>query len=139
MRRGERGVNSVEAMLVVPLLVVMIGVMAAAGRIALAKIAVADAAGAAARAASIERSAGAAQTAATQVARASLQGGAAPCVPQVQLVADFTTPVGTSAQARATVTCTVRLGDLGVPGLPGTQTFSETRSSVIDSYRERRR
>jgi len=50
----------------------------------------------------------------------------------------FQAPIGTTAQVTATVTCTVNLSDLAIPGLPGSRTITETVSSPIDAYRERR-
>lgn len=45
----------------------------------------------------------------------------------------FGLPVGTPA----TVSCTVPLADLGVPGLPGERTITATAHSPLDTYRGR--
>ncbi len=37
----------------------------------------------------------------------------------------------------ATVTCVVNLGDISVPGLPGSLTITETVTSPLDTYRGR--
>jgi hypothetical protein len=37
----------------------------------------------------------------------------------------------------ATVTCTVSLSDLLVPGLPGSRTLTATFTSPLDPFRER--
>lgn len=133
----ERGLVSSEAIIVVPVLLLVIGALIAGGRIALAQMAVSGAAGAAARAASIERTGWAAQRAAQQVARSELAG--TPCAPQISITGNFAAPAGTPSAVQATVRCTVSLADIAVPGLPGSKTYVATKTSVIDSYRERGR
>jgi hypothetical protein len=49
----------------------------------------------------------------------------------------FRVPVGLPAQVRATVTCVVALGDLALPGFPGSRTVTATAVSPVDTYRER--
>ncbi len=52
--------------------------------------------------------------------------------------AAFNAPIGNTAQANVTVTCTVNLSDLSIPGVPGSRTITATAGSPVDAYRERR-
>ena len=52
--------------------------------------------------------------------------------------AAFNASIGDTAQVNVTVTCTVNLSDLSIPGVPGTRTITATASSPVDAYRERR-
>lgn len=137
-RRDERGVSSMEAAVVLTALMVFILIVAAAGRVSDARTAVKTAAAAGARAASLERSAGAARSAAADVAAASLNNDSVACNPNVSTsTGGFSVRVGQPAQVSTTVSCTVRLGDLLVAGLPGSVSMSATRTSVLDRYRQR--
>ncbi|MFE4663800.1 hypothetical protein ACFRI7_03110 [Streptomyces sp. NPDC056716] len=49
----------------------------------------------------------------------------------------FSAAIGEPASTTATVTCTVRLSDIGLPGLPGSKTLTSSFTSSIDSYRQR--
>lgn len=137
--RGERGSTSIEAAIVIPTVMIFILLMVAAGRVALAQSQVVTAAEAGARAASIERSSGQARSSAAQVAAATLDSGGVSCSPNVSTsTGGFAVPVGQPASVTTTVTCTVALGDLAVPGLPGSRTFTSTATSPLDTYRGRR-
>lgn len=137
-RRNERGMASMEAAVVLTAFMVFILIVVAAGRVSDARTAVHTAAGAGARAASLERSAGAARSAASKVAAASLTNDSVACNPSVSTsTGGFSVRVGQPAQVSTTVRCTVRLGDLLVPGLPGSVSMSATQTSVLDRYRER--
>lgn len=139
MRRDERGSAAVElALLVLPVMaIVMLAV--AGGRIAIAQGSVQQAATDAARAASIARTQGAAQSGARAAAAATLTNEGLACdTTQVDVdTSGFAVPVGTPAQVSATVTCVVRLADLGVGALPGSHTVTATVSSPLDTYRGR--
>ncbi len=137
--RGERGSTSIEAAIVIPTVMIFILIMVAGGRIASAQSKVVTAAEAGARAASIERTASQARSSAAQVAAATLRGGDVSCSPDVSTsTGGFAVPVGQPASVTTTVTCTVALGDLAVPGLPGSRTFTSTAISPLDTYRGRR-
>lgn len=127
-----------EAAVVLTVFMVFILIVVAAGRVSDARTAVHTAAGAGARAASLERSAGAARSAASKVAAASLSNDSVACNPSVSTsTGGFSVRVGQPAQVSTTVRCTVRLGDLLVPGLPGSVSMSASQTSVLDRYRER--
>ena len=137
--RNERGSASVEAVIGVPAFLLLIGLLVLGGRQAIAQQAVQAAASDAARAASIGRTVAAARTDATSSARSSLANQNLDCATTTVTVdtAAFNTPVGTPGQVAATVTCTLRLGDLGLPGVAGTKTIAATMSSPLDTYRGR--
>ena len=138
--RDERGsVGTVEALLIVPVLIAAVGLIFAGGRIAVAHQSVDAAANAAARAASLARTRTTAVATARSVATASLDRERLRCSTlNVDLdTAGFAVPVGTPARVTATLTCTVQLSDLGLPGL-GQPTLTGRASSVLDTYRERR-
>jgi Flp pilus assembly protein TadG len=136
---GDRGTTTLELVVVVPGLLLLVGLLAVAGRVALAGTAVEAAAAAAARQASLERSAGQAAASARAAAQANLAGQGLQCA-DVQVSVDtsqFSRPVGTPAQVSATVACAVRLGDITLPGVPGTTRLDATAVSPLDTYRVR--
>lgn len=120
-------------MLVTPLFVVLLLFVVLCARTASAKIDVNAAASAAARAASLALSRAAAGDAATAAASSSLAGQAVTCT-------DLSVKVDTSAFRRGgsvavDVFCTVRLSDLGLPGVPGTRVVSGSARAPIDVFR----
>jgi Flp pilus assembly protein TadG len=128
--KSDRGSASTELVVLTPLLVLMLLVVVAFGRIVSARLRVDDAAHQAARAASLARSAGEAQRQAHAAARAALASSGASC-------AHFTVTADTGAMTpgsvvRVTVACTA---DLGVSGLPAHVTVTRTAVSVTDMYR----
>lgn len=137
--RSDRGSTALEAAIVAPVLVVLIGVLTFAGRVALAQQAVDAASMDAARAASIARTRSAAEGDARSSASSTLSNRNLRCS-STSVNADtsgFSAPVGTLASVNVTVRCTVSMSDLLVPGLPGSRTLSAHMASPIDTYRER--
>ena len=136
---SERGSATIEVVIIVPALMLFVALLIAAGRVQLAHQSVDAAAAEAARAASISRTAASARAEATTAARHSLTNQDLDCATtSVTLdTSAFGTAVGTAGQVHATVTCSLPLGDLGVPGLSGTKTITATMSSPLDTYRER--
>lgn len=137
--RNERGSASVEAVIGVPAFLLLVGLLVLGGRQAIAQQAVQAAASDAARAASIARTATTARTDASTVARHSLANQDLDCATATVTVdtAAFATEVGTPGQVSATVTCALRLDDIGLPGVSGTKTITATMSSPLDTYRGR--
>ncbi len=138
--RDQRGTLSVEFVLLVPSLVLLFGVMVGGGRAWIARSGVEQVAAAAARGASIERMPQAATAAAYRLAAAQIAVGGMRCEPLTVQVdaAALDSPVGTSGTLSVTVVCPVPLGDVLVPGWPGTVSVSATATAVADSYRERK-
>ncbi|WP_042424521.1 TadE/TadG family type IV pilus assembly protein [Streptacidiphilus anmyonensis] len=135
---GEHGALSLEMAILAPVLLLVFGLMALAGRVYLAGSTVANAARDAARAASLQNSPGGARQAALQVATQSLTSQGIHCVNTDVTVptAGFTAPLGQPAAVTVTVTCQVQLAGL-FPGVPGTKTLRGSFTCSIDQYRQR--
>lgn len=134
---GDRGSYAVETAVLAPVLIALLCLMIAFGRIVDAGGAVDSAARAAARAASLERDEATAQAAAQAAAARSLQGEGITC--QTSSVAVDTSgygaDLGQEANVTASIACTADLSDIGLPGLPGSKTLTASWTSPIDVYR----
>lgn len=130
---------AVEAAIAVPAFALFVGLIIFAGRVAVTHQAVEAAAADAARAASIARTADAATQAADLAATTSLTNQDLACrATSVQIDASgFATRIGTPGLVEVTVTCTLDLSDLAVPGVPGTHTVTAVMTSPIDTWRQR--
>ncbi|MEW1637481.1 TadE family protein [Streptomyces sp. NPDC093801] len=137
--REDRGSYSVETVILAPVVIALMLLMIAFGRITDASGAVDTAARAAARAASLEREAGAAQAAGAAAANRSLTGEGIRCASSSVAVdtSGYGLDLGQAATVRVTVACTAPLGEIGLPGLPGSRTLRSSWTSPIDSYRGR--
>ncbi|MGW1966478.1 TadE/TadG family type IV pilus assembly protein [Streptomyces sp. NPDC001935] len=136
---GDAGSAAIEAGVIVPSLIMFLCLAIAGGRIVLSGAKIDAAAEDAAREASIHRTAAAAQTAARSAAAESLADQGIACASTTVHVdtGGLSVPVGQVGTVTVTVTCTVRLSDLLLPGAPGVRTLSATATSVVDVYRER--
>ena len=135
---NDGGNAPLELVILAPVVIFLIGLVIAAGRVLMAQAAVGAAAQAAARQASISLSAAAARQSAPPVALAVLRQDGLRCTPAVSLgLAGFGLPAGVPTQVSATVWCTVRLSDLLVPGLPWSRTLRARFVSPLDPYRAR--
>ncbi len=135
----ERGSASLEAVIVLPAFLMFVSLIIAAGRVQIAHQSVDAAATEAARAASISRTAGEAQTAGTLSGQQALANQDLACnPPTISIdVSAFTVPVGQPAQVSASVVCVVDLGDVAIPGLPGSITITSQAQSPLDVFRGR--
>lgn len=138
-RSGEQGSATLELAILSPAVLALLALAIAAGRIEVAGGAVEQAGAAGARAASIARTSSTARAAATETARTSLRQQGITCGALAVIVdtAGFAVPVGRPAQVEVSVVCSVRLSDLGIPGLPGTRTLRAQVASPLDRYRSR--
>lgn len=129
---------AVEAAVVLPAVLLIVGLVFVLGRSALAEQAVGSAASAAARAASIERNTATANTAATEAAVRSLAEAGVDCTDQsIGLDASgLSSPVGVSSMVSVTLSCRVAF-DLSLPGFPSSRLVVVTRTSPVDTYRSR--
>lgn len=93
----------------------------------------------AAREASIHRTAAAAQSAAQSAATESLEDQGIKCASTSVNIntGGLSVPVGQVGTVTVSVTCTVNLADLLLPGVPGAKTLASTATSVVDQYRQR--
>ncbi|MFB8247383.1 TadE family protein [Streptomyces sp. NPDC055952] len=137
--RGDEGSAAIEAAIVVPALIMFICMAIAGGRVVTSGAKIDAAAEDAAREASIHRTAGAAQGAAQAAAAESLNDQGIKCASTSVNIntGGLNVPVGQVAMVTATVTCTVNLSDLLLPGVPGAKTLTSTATSVVDQYRQR--
>ena len=136
----ERGSAAIEAAILAPPLLVLIGLAIVGGRIQVAGGAIEGAAHDAARAASISRTAGEAHANALAAAGATLGQQGLHCASLTVVVntAGFAVPVGQPATVSAAVTCVVDFSDLvGVDGLPGSKTLTASFVSPLDTFRTR--
>lgn len=140
MRRDpQAGSVAVEMAIIAPGLLLLLALLIFGGRNALATGAVEQAAVDAARAASLTRSAADAESAARAAATRSMvdQGLACSTITVDVDSSGFGAPVGQAAHVSTSVVCTLRLSDLGLPGLPGSKSVEASAVSVLDMYRER--
>ena len=137
--RAEDGDAALELVVLVPVLLGLLGLVIAAGRTSLAQGSVDAAARDAARQASIALTPSAAVSAGSASAVAALRRDGLDCRPVVRIdTAEFwTLPPGQPAMVWATVTCTVPLASLALPGLPGSHTMLARFGSPLDIYRSR--
>ncbi|TQN43744.1 hypothetical protein FHU33_3208 [Blastococcus colisei] len=138
-RRDDRGSESVELAILLPVGLLLVAMLVVGARIALAGDRMSGVAGIAARDASLARSAAAAQQIATDTAATALASQGLHCI-DVQVSVDtagFTAPPGTSASVTVVVSCTVNLSDIGgVAGLPGSRTLHDSATSPLDPARD---
>lgn len=140
LRNRDAGSYALEMAISAPIVLVLIAVLIATGRVSRANTSVDQAAYSAARAASIARTPGQASTDARAAAASVLGQQGTTCGGGLAVTvntAGFNQPPGTPAQVSAAVSCTVPLGDLAVPGLNGSRTLRATAVSALDSYRAR--
>ena len=139
VRHRENGSTTLELVIWAPGLLLVIGLLAVAGRVNGANAAVEQAAAEAARTASLSRSATSALEQARRSALETLSAQGLACTTFTVTVdsSGFGVSPGSAATVAATVTCPVRLSDLAIPGLPGTRTVSHTAVSSLDTFRER--
>ena len=135
----ERGSATLELVIVIPAMLLMIAAIIMAGRLAMAQQAMQAVANDAARAASLARTSSEARREADNVFTYALAMNGLSCTSSTVEVdtAGFSRPVGAAATVTADVSCRVPLGDLSLPGVPGTIVIQATGISPIDTYRER--
>jgi Flp pilus assembly protein TadG len=136
---GQRGSSGVALVLAVPALLLVVGVLIYAGRMAMAKSAVESAAASAARDGSLARDSATANRAAMAAAARSLAQQDTQCT-SIDARVDsrgLNAPLGQIGTVRVTVTCVANLRDITYIGIPGTRTFEATAISPVDPYRQR--
>lgn len=139
-RELEKGSASTEAVIVVPALFLILGLLIAVGSLALGQQAVSTAAHAAARSASLSTSQADASSRVTTAFTSELSQRGMSCRNlAVHIDAGaFNASPGRTGIVRAHITCTVPYAQLiPVPGLPGSKTITVTATSPLDTYRER--
>ncbi|MGW4101885.1 TadE family protein [Streptomyces sp. NPDC004976] len=137
--RGDDGSVAIEAAIIVPPLLMFVCLAIAGGRIVTSGAKIDAAAEDAAREASIHRTAASAQAAAQAAAAESLNDQGITCASSSVNIntGGLSVPVGQVGTVTVTVSCTVPLADLLLPGTPGARTLTSTATSVVDQYRQR--
>lgn len=137
-RPDDRGSESVELALLLPIILISIGVLVAFAIVSLAGDRISGVAGVAARNASLARTPSDAQRLARAGAVAALADANLRCG-SVRVDVDtagFAASPGTASTVTVNVWCTVALGQLGVPGLPGARTLHDVATSPLDPARD---
>jgi hypothetical protein len=137
-RRDDRGSESVEMAILLPVGLLVLAMLVIGARIALAGDRISGVAGIAARDASLARSATAAQKIATASATDALADRNLHCA-DVQVSVDtsgFSSAPGAPAAVTVDVACTVDLSDVGGAGLPGSRILRDTATSPLDPARD---
>lgn len=139
LRTREDGSMSIELVALAPVFALLILFLIAVGRIALAGDAAQAAANAAAREASLSRTTAEAQQDANAAAQASMAQSGYSCNTLTVNIDDsgLNVPLGQVGTVSSTITCTLNLSDIALPGLPGSWTMERDASSPVDAYRER--
>lgn len=137
--RDDSGYYTLEALICIPVVLAVVMLFAAYGLAGIGDTTTANAAAAAARAASRANAPEGAKTAGQEAARSSLRQAGKTCVDSSVTVdtSNFPGDVGEPGQVTVTVTCTIPLSQLTVPGLPGAKTLEATRVSFVDQYASR--
>lgn len=138
-RGGDEGSVAIEAAIIIPPLVMFVCLAIAGGRIVTSGAKIDAAAEDAAREASIHRTAASAQAAGQAAAAESLNDQGIKCASSSLNidVGGLSVPVGQVGTVTVTISCTVTLADLLLPGAPGARTLTSTATSVVDRYRQR--
>jgi len=138
---SERGTAALEVLILAPVLFIMIDIAIYAGCVVTAHAIAHRAAEAGVRGRSVART-----------GRGSAQGGDASnnltaganvspaviyCVGSQIDTRPFAVPVGTPSTTTFTVTCSMTVPGITIPGLPQQINVSETETSVLDTYRGR--
>jgi hypothetical protein len=131
-RTDVRGSMTVELVVLTPVVALFLLVALSLGRYSLAREQIVGGARAGAAAASIAGSAAQAQQAAFVAAMPVLESNHSCVDPRVTVDTSSFVPGGI---VRVSVSCSVDLSDLLVPGLPGAATVQATQSAAIDPYR----
>lgn len=136
--RDDRGSESVELAILLPIGLIFVALIVVGARIALAGDRISGVAGIAARDASIARSASEAQNIAATSAHDALASDNVHCT-DINVVVDtsgFSAPPGANASITVNVWCTVDLSDVGLRGLPGSKRLHDVATSPLDPARD---
>lgn len=132
--RRETGSMTVEVAVLTPVIIVMLLVVVALGRVTHARQLVAEAAAAAARAGTLAAGPAGAAAAGQAAAAADLNRSELSCASSSVVVdAGALRPGG---EVSATVACTADLSTLVMAGVPGSMTVSGSATSPVESYRD---
>ena len=136
MAARDRGSASLELVVIAPALLALAALIVASGRVALAGQSVETAAAQAARDATLTRTVTAGKAAATDTAARVLAAQGLHCsATDVDVDADdLRLPIGRPGAVQVQIACTVRLSDVGLPGVPGTKTLHASATVPTDPW-----
>ncbi len=130
---NEDGSAIAELVIVAPILLIVVVLMVALGRVDSAQGDVESAARAGVQAAVVAPDASDAQTQASAAAQSSLSGAGLTCTaPQISV---NTSNFVAGGWVSVSVTCVTSLADVSVPGAPGAKTLRATSSAHLDPFR----
>jgi len=132
-RLDEKGSLTVELVVLTPVLLLVVLVVVAFGRVAEARQQVVEAARAGAEVASVQPDGAAAEQEAELEATVGTSDHALTCA--AETVTTDISHFRPRGHVTVTVTCRVPLADLSVTGLPGSTTVQATSTAPIDPYR----
>lgn len=138
--RDERGLSTaLEAAIILPGIMMFIGLIVFGARLAMTSQAVEAAANQAARAGSIARSEAVAASQMESALDRALAEHNVHCSSKRTTydLSQLRHPIGVPGSVTVTVSCTVRMSDLLLPGVPGSYKITATGSSPVDAYRGR--
>jgi Flp pilus assembly protein TadG len=130
---SDRGSLTVELVILTPVLLLVVLVVVAFGRVAEADQQVVEAARAGAQVASVQPNGSAAQTDAEREAAVETADPSRTCA--VRTVVTDVSHFVPSGYVTVTVACRVPLADLSLPGVPGSTTVQASSTAPIDPYR----
>jgi Flp pilus assembly protein TadG len=136
-RLGDDGFAAVELVILLPAFVLVLLLVVGLGRVQQAEIQVTGAARDAARAASLTRTPAAAVGAARAGVDVALAAQDLTCSGGPDVVVD-TAGFAPGGRVQVQVSCSVRLGDLGFPGLPATKNVTAGSTSPVETFRQDR-
>ena len=128
---GDRGSMAIEMVFLAPIVLLLSLLVVAAGRYADMHGRVDGISRDAVRAASIQRDSSDAGAAAQQAADDAQPSGSGVTCRPIVLTGDF----APGQTISVSISCTIRLSDLGLPGMPGTVEIQGKSSAPIDLYR----
>jgi Flp pilus assembly protein TadG len=129
----DHGSAAAELVILTPLLMLMLLLAVAAGRLVEARLEVDSAARQAARAASLARTPATAAADATTTAQSALAGQAITC--SHLAISSDTSDFQPGGQVTVHVSCTTTLGDLSLLHLGGVETLASAFTSPVDEFR----
>jgi Flp pilus assembly protein TadG len=138
--RDERGhAPAIEAAVIIPGLVLIIGLIVVLAQVSLAQQDLRAIASSAARAAALERSPAAGERNALEVVERGLAQHGVACASRSAAVdaAGLAAPLGTEAEVTVRLRCTVALSEVTLPLLPGSVALEVEADSPVDRYRAR--
>ena len=136
---GDAGSVTLELAILAPALLLLLGLLVFAGRVEVARSAVEHTASVAARDASLARTVDGARSAANEAMNRELQAQDVDCASAAMTMdgTGFAAPLGQPAVVEVTISCTVSIADLAIPGLPGEWVLTASFVSPLDVRRAR--